>query len=1131
MADNKKFSGKNLSKLIIVPILVVLLIVGSFFALVQGIINIFKETAKEAVGEIAEGVNRGIQWLGLARVSRGLPTFIVNKEQVEALRMNLENQAIKTDVCGMTEVRLRKMLLAYAVSSSLSDTVCAVETTEEDIINNFKEKNKEYKDDDSVTINTVLNKYGSTSSVSKWKVSNPNYTLYNTDESSKVFFYFKDTDKMFGDNENAWFLGAMGATTIETADGASLTYVTASDFSMIKTNFNAASVGDKLNSQAYKQMLSSYTRNGDVIKLYTVDISQKEYYFSFENKNIQKIEEPAQAGDGTIKYNPDEDSVYSVGVQEINLSDSVDLSKYAIPIELMMDFLNITGSGEFLETFIDYSLEQVESSVMAYTLKSEEVAYNERKYNIDRDFVLEMYDIIDYGITTVAEFDAGEDNFKAYYDIVYNRRYNGRNLPENKVTSIPDYKSINYNDLEYDTDKKYSVDALESYLKTAYDPNAGFDLGDIEVTEVITNKKIQNKWQLMVNKIGTWYGNFTYTLADPKIVYSISEEPEAVTEEKYNEYNHTKMTDFIDESDKEKEAIYLYSRLKSQVENEIEAGKIDISKCELQSSNDIYDNAMKVASGADNREHFQNWAIRGLEAIAEEDNGEKNARMSGGTGIDYIYCKYKEINVKRSNTAYKRKVEVINESNFVQTTSNDDIDQKLKNFLELLRNETGKIPTSKGSEGGFTAKDADPSIVVKYADIYEGTIPAGDLLLDNGALMLFELLESADNTQGLVNVFKYLAYLYTGTDYGVTNVQELSYIFSLNSRTALYGNSIEEKIWFALRNAGISEVAAAGVIGNLYAESGLILNNLENTGNSRLGMSDEEYTNKVNSGAYTNFVNDGYGYGLAQWTYRTRKEGIYNYAKSKGVGVDDEQAQIEFLITEITGTGSAAGYATCQMNLPNKGYTKDDWKNATSVEKATEAFCYVFERPGIPNLEKRKTMAKQYYNTYKGKATPAMGSYTGTEGEKLCQAAQAILEHTTKYSYIYNVAVPDYSEGVRALWNKRGVCCASYVAWVLVESGVVSENYINKLAFRGATSLGEGLKKIFPTVPVSSMSDLQKGDIVVWPGHHVQMYAGNGYWYNGGAAYDVPPVKYSKYDALSYFRHYGYYYVLRPVQQ
>lgn len=878
MADNNKLSGKNLAKLIIIPILILILLAGSFFALTQGIIEILKQTTKEAIGEIAGAANKGIKWLGLARVSRGLPTFVVNREQVETLRTNLENQAIRTDVCGMTEVRLRKMLLAYAVSSSLSDTVCAVETTEEDIINDFKEKNKKYKDDDSVTINTVLDKYGKTSSTSKWKVSNPNYTLYNVDDSSKVFFYFKDTDKVFGDNEDAWFLGAMGATSIETADGTSLTYVTDPDFKMIESNFNAASVGDKLNSQAYKQMLSSYTRDGDVIKLYTVDISQKEYYFSFENKSIQKIEEPKQK-DENIKYNPDEDSVYNIEVQEINLADSVDLSKYAIPIELMMDFLNITGSGEFLETFIDYSLDQIETSVMAYTLETEEVAYNQRKYNIDKDFVLEMYDIIDYGVTTVAEFDEGEDNFKAYYDIVYNREYNGANLPENRVTSIPDYKSINYNELEFDTDKKFKVEALETYLKTAYDPNGGFNLGDIEVAEVIVNKKVQNKWQFMVNKIGTWYGNFTYTLTDPEIVYSISEEPDEVTEEKYNEYNHLKMTNFTSESGNEKEVRYLYKRLKSQVEDEIALGKIDISKCEVQESNDIYDNAMKTENGADNREHFQNWAMRGLAAIAEEDNGEKNARISGGTGIDYIYCKYKEINVKRADTVYKRKIEVIDQNNIVQTTSNDDLDQKLKDFLELLRNKTGKIPTSKGSEGGFTARNANPSIVVKYADIYDGTIPAGDLLLDNGALMLFELLESSENTQGLVNVFKYLAYLYTGTDYGVTNAAGIATLFNTYQYS---GTNYIVNTALSSKDIVLNEEQLREAISKSFSGQGKT--NLENCISQFMKIQNDNYVNAVFAIAVTTIESsNGTDWdAIDSSTYNWYSIGIFNNGKRVG---------------------------------------------------------------------------------------------------------------------------------------------------------------------------------------------------------------------------------------------------------
>lgn len=841
MADNNDnmSSGKNLVKVIIIIILIVVLLAASFFTLINGIINILEETAKEAIGAVAGAVtdaaNKGIQWLGLAKVSKGLPIFVVNKEQIENLKVNLESQAIDTDTTGMTEIRLRKILLAYAVSSSLSDTVCAVETTEEDIINNFKKKNKEYKNDDSVTIDTVLNSYGSTSSSSVWNISDPSYTLYYTDNNSKTFFYFKDTDKVFGDNEEAWFLGAMGATSVSTAEGTNLSYVINTEFEAIKDNFEAAEFRGKLNSEAYKQMLSSYTRAGDVIKLYTVDISQKEYYFCFENNNINNIEEPKQKGNETIEYDIDADSIYNVGVQEINLADSIDLSKYSIPIELMIDLLNITGSGEFLETFIDYSLEQINTSVTAYSLMAEEVTYNQTKYNIASDFVIEMYDIIDYGITEVADFDSGEDNFKAYYDIIYNRRYEGESLPNNKVTSILDYKDINYDGIEYGEDKKYSVGALAGYLKTAYDPSSEFSLGDMQVTEVIANRTNKNKWQFMVSKIGTWYGDFTYTVTGPETVYSIPEKLENADENEYNNYNHTKMNEFETRSDQTKEVRYIYDRLIKQVAE----GTIKVDICERLNSNDIYDNVMKVGNGADNRPHFDNWAMRGLVAIAQNDGGEKNANSGAGEGTDYIYCKYKKINIKKGE-AYKGKIEIINENNIVQTTSNNDLETKLKNFLELLRNKTGEIPTSIGSEGGFTAKNANPSVVVKYGDIYDGTIPAGDLLLDNGAEMLFELLELSENTQELVNVFRYLAYLYTGTVHdGITDSSQIAYLFSA---TPYAGTDFTVHTGMSSKDIVLDEEKLRKAINKTY--SGQAKNNLLNSIDAFVKIQE---TNNVNA--------------------------------------------------------------------------------------------------------------------------------------------------------------------------------------------------------------------------------------------------------------------------------------------
>jgi len=56
----------------------------------------------------------------------------------------------------------------------------------------------------------------------------------------------------------------------------------------------------------------------------------------------------------------------------------------------------------------------------------------------------------------------------------------------------------------------------------------------------------------------------------------------------------------------------------------------------------------------------------------------------------------------------------------------------------------------------------------------------------------------------------------------------------------------------------------AGLMGNLYAESGLRSNNLQNTYEKTLGMTDEKYTAMVDNGSYTNFVHDSAGYGLAQ---------------------------------------------------------------------------------------------------------------------------------------------------------------------------------------------------------------------------------------------------------------------------
>lgn len=180
-------------------------------------------------------------------------------------------------------------------------------------------------------------------------------------------------------------------------------------------------------------------------------------------------------------------------------------------------------------------------------------------------------------------------------------------------------------------------------------------------------------------------------------------------------------------------------------------------------------------------------------------------------------------------------------------------------------------------------------------------------------------------------------------------------------------------IWNFLKKEGFNDYGIAGLMGNLYAESGLQANNLQNSYSQSLGLSDEEYTNKVDNGTYTNFVKDSAGYGLAQWTYYTRKQNLLNYAKSKNKSIGDLDMQLEFLVKELK-----ESYATVYNAL----------KTASSVLEASNPVLLKFERPAnqsvsVQNL--RASYGQKYYDQYatnKGDENVIMAENTYKKGQK-----------------------------------------------------------------------------------------------------------------------------------------------------
>lgn len=163
-----------------------------------------------------------------------------------------------------------------------------------------------------------------------------------------------------------------------------------------------------------------------------------------------------------------------------------------------------------------------------------------------------------------------------------------------------------------------------------------------------------------------------------------------------------------------------------------------------------------------------------------------------------------------------------------------------------------------------------------------------------------------------------------------------------------------QKIWDKLISAGLTPAGAAGLMGNLYAESGLNPRNLQNSFEEKLGMSDAGYTAAVDCGAYGSFVTDGAGYGLAQWTYSSRKAALLAYAKARGRSIGDLDMQVDYLLQELQSLFPAV------LRL---------LRSTSGVREASDCVLLQFERPAnqsAANCARRAGYAQEFYDKFAG---------------------------------------------------------------------------------------------------------------------------------------------------------------------
>lgn len=176
-----------------------------------------------------------------------------------------------------------------------------------------------------------------------------------------------------------------------------------------------------------------------------------------------------------------------------------------------------------------------------------------------------------------------------------------------------------------------------------------------------------------------------------------------------------------------------------------------------------------------------------------------------------------------------------------------------------------------------------------------------------------------------------------------------------------------QQIWDGLMAEIGNEYGVAGLMGNLLAESGLIPYRVQGDFTNQYTYS-QEYTAKVDNGTISeyDFVHNGPnggGYGLAQWTYYTRKQSLYNMMLSMNVSIGSIELAIAYLLYELKNSFPAV---------------YDALVTATDIRTASDIVLHDFEAPADQSEEVEELRCENGISIYEEYA----GTYDGSTGKK-----------------------------------------------------------------------------------------------------------------------------------------------------
>lgn len=158
-------------------------------------------------------------------------------------------------------------------------------------------------------------------------------------------------------------------------------------------------------------------------------------------------------------------------------------------------------------------------------------------------------------------------------------------------------------------------------------------------------------------------------------------------------------------------------------------------------------------------------------------------------------------------------------------------------------------------------------------------------------------------------------------------------------------------IYDQLRAVGMTAEGACGLMGNMQAESSMQANIAQR---GMTTLTDYGYTVAADMRTI-DFVHDSVGYGLCQWTYWSRKQGLLSFAAASGVSVGDEDMQVQFCVKEL------------REDFPNVWIVLT---GSHDLYECARIVCLQYERPAVNNVDERYRFAQDFIAQLAGGSDP-----------------------------------------------------------------------------------------------------------------------------------------------------------------